>query len=373
VAVTELLTGIRILFAVLLAGAGLAKLAGLARFELVLVQLFGTAVFTRSRVSSRTVAVLVAAFELALAGMVGGGLLEPVSTALLVATMAVFGGVVWRAWRLHVDCGCFRDRRPTEVASLVRSAILLALAAVLAVGGLPPVTGTRQLALGGLWAAGLAVATYATVAGVRRLVRRSHPGSPEPLMVPEEVAAGILADAGRPGVPAGLPRHHGWVEVVALCQAVGLPVSTLLAELERRARPPATPLLPAGARVGDLVATSTRGERVSLDRLAPPVLVALFSATCTRCPGHVPELVDHLRARGPGRDRTVVVVAGEPAGAGLFVGAFEELATVVVEPMDGPVVTAFAVREFPAFHLLDGTGTVLAAGRRVSDLAPAGV
>lgn len=132
----EFLTGIRFLFAALFVYTVVVKLSGLARFELVLVQLFGTRGFARTGLTSRAAALLVTTFELALAALIGFGLLVPVSTALLVATMAVFAAVVFRSWRLHVDCGCFPDRRPTEVSSLVRSAILLALAVVLLVGGI---------------------------------------------------------------------------------------------------------------------------------------------------------------------------------------------------------------------------------------------
>lgn len=105
-------------------------------------------------------------------------------------------------------------------------------------------------------------------------------------------------------------------------------------------------------------------------RLVSPTVVALFSVTCTRCPGHVPEVVDYLLARRLPRDQILVVVVGEGDGATRFVEAFDELATVVVEPVDGSFSTAFAIRVFPAFYLLGSDATVTAGADTVAELAP---
>lgn len=355
---TAVLLGIRLLFAGLFVVTALTKLADLARFELVLVQLFGTRPF--ARVTSRTAALVVAGYELALAAAVGSGAVEPVGTVLLAVTMAVFAAVVFRAWRLHVDCGCFRDRRPSEVASLARSAVLLGLAVALALAGSPDVAGPRSLLAGLGWAVGIAAAVHGLVLAVRHAVRRSYPDPSPPRVVPAGIAEEILAAAGRPATPAGLADEDGWVEVTALCRATRLPVSTLFLELERRSRLAGAPLLPTGTPVPDV------GPEP-----APPYLLMLFSATCTRCPKHVPEVVERLRADRPERDRVLVVVAGSvdgPGDAGLFTGAFAELATVVLEEPDGPIQSAFAIREFPAFYVIGADRTVLAAAHQIADL-----
>lgn len=355
------LLGVRILFTGVFVYTGLSKLAGLTRFEMVLVQLFGTRPFRR--VTSRATAASVAAYELALAAALALGL--PGAAILLALTMAVFAVVVFRAWRMHVDCGCFRDRRPSEVASLVRSTILLGLATWLAIAGIPG-EGSVLGAFG--WAAGLALGTYAVVLLVRRVVRQSYPEESPPRMVPEIVATQILVPTGRPGVPPGLADEDGWVEATALCAGSRLPVSTLFLELERRSRLAGAPLLATGTVLPPFAGTSIRGEPV--DALAPR-LVVLFSATCTRCPKHVPEVAEHLAA-GPGRERALVVVAGSADGPGnsaLFTGTFDDLATVVLADPDGPLLAAFAIREFPAFYLLTPDRAVESAAHQITDLS----
>ena len=355
---TGFLLGVRLLFAGVFVFTALAKLADLARFELVLVQLFGTRPF--ARVTSRAAALLVAAYELGLAAAVGTGAVEPAGTVLLALTMAVFAAVVFRAWRLHVDCGCFRDRRPSEVASLARSAVLLGLAGTLAVAGSPDVTGPRSVLIGLGWALGLAAAVHGLVLAVRHAVRRAYPDPSPPRVVPAVVADQILAAAGRPPTPPGLADEDGWVELTALCRATRLPVSTLLRELERRSRLAGAPLVPTGTQLPEVGPV-----------MAAPYLVVLFSATCTRCPKHVPEVVERLRADRPGRDQVLVVVAGTadgPGDPGLFTGAFAELATVVLEEPDGPVQSAFGIREFPAFYVVGADRTVLAAAHQIGDL-----
>lgn len=366
---TGVLLGLRFLFAAMFVYTGLSKLAGRAWFEMVLLQLFGSRPFRW--VTSRAAATLVAGYELVLAALVGLGV--PGSAVLLVVTLAVFAAVVFRAWRLHVDCGCFPDRRPSEVAGLVRSAALLGLAVWLAVAGPPGAVTARSVLAGVGWAAGLALATYGVVLAVRRLVRRSYPEQESPRVVPAQIVAEILADTGRPGIPDGLADADGWVEVTAVCGRTRLPVSTLMGELESRSRLAGAPLLPTGTALPDFTAVSTRGTAVRADGFAGPYLVALFSATCVRCPGHVPEVSERLRAHGPAPDRVLVVVmSADGDDPGLFTAAFEELAAVVVEEPGGPVLTAFGTREFPAFYVVDGR-SVRAAAHQIAGLAEATV
>ena len=221
----------------------------------------------------------------------------------------------------------------------------------------------RAVLAGVLWATGLAVATYAVVLAVRRLVRRSYPEPGSARVVPVQIVAEVLADRGRPGVPVGLADADGWVEVTAVCRRTRLPVSTLMRELESRSRLAGAPVLARGTVLPDFTGTPVA------DGPEAPYLVALFSAGCVRCPGHVPEVVERLRGHGPAPERVLVVVmSADGDDPGLFTGAFAELATVVVEEPGGPVLTAFATREFPAFYLVGPDRTVLAAGHQIADL-----
>lgn len=369
---TEALIGIQLFFTVLLGFTAVVKLTGLSRFELTLVQLFGTRPFTRLRVTSRIAGAAVAGYELVLAALLGFAVLTPVSTALLIGTMALFAAVVWRAWRLHVGCGCFPDRRPTEVSSLVRSAMLVVLAAVLLVFGIPSVTGGGLL-LGALWALGIAGVVYLSYTVTRLLVRRhNRTGTEAPKVAPVAIVAQILAERGRPAMPTELAGDddlaHGWVEVVPLCRATGLAVSTLYEELELRSTVASTPLLPVGSRPERVVATSLSGAEITTATLTTPTMVLLFSATCTRCPKHVPEVVEFLREQELEQSRVLVVVSGDGPGAQPFVDALADLAIVVIEPELGPLTASFQIREFPAFYVMDAAWTVVAAARVIGEL-----
>jgi len=65
----------------------------------------------------------------------------------------------------------------------------------------------------------------------------------------------------------------------------------------------------------------------------------------------------------------LVAVSGDGAGADRFVTALADLATVVVEAATGPLTTAFSVREFPAFYVVDDEWTITAAANTIDDLA----
>jgi uncharacterized membrane protein YphA (DoxX/SURF4 family) len=363
---TVLLTGIQLFFAAMFTWTAMTKLLDVSRFELVLVRLFGTKPF--ARVPSRPAALAVAGFEFALAAALGFGLFEPVSTAVLVATTVTFTAVVWRAWRQHVACGCFPDRRPAEVSSMTRSVILVGLATTLLVFGIPPVAGGRLLA-SALCAVGIGAGVYLVFKVTARIVRGAHPEPPKAQMVPAPIAAQILAQSGR-GMP-DLPDDRGWFEVTALCRAARLPVSALLIELERRSMAASAPLLPPGTAIEGITGNSIRDEPVGAGELpAASALVALFSATCTRCPTHVPDVVEHLRRAGLPRANVLVAVSGDGPGAQRFVTAFDELAVVVVEPVPGPIAEAFSIREFPAFYRLDDQHVVTAGSTLIGDLDP---
>lgn len=130
--------------------------------------------------------------------------------------------------------------------------------------------------------------------------------------------------------------------------------TTRLAELGP-ARPPS--VLP-GTAIGEFSATALDGGSVSRAFFSGTSVVAVFSTECASCHERLPEFTAYLADARP--ERVLAVVAGDPGEAGQFTDVLGT-ATVVVEPMGGPVSRALQVSQFPSFLLVDGDGVVVAA------------
>lgn len=129
-------------------------------------------------------------------------------------------------------------------------------------------------------------------------------------------------------------------------------------------RPPADdPVVrPAGDAVPPFAAVTTAGAPVTRDDVT---LAGFFSPHCGVCAERIPGFLRYAERLAPGR--TIAVVVGEPAEAAAYAGSLAAVG-VVVEPEDGPVAAAFAVRGYPAFCLLDDAGVVAASGWDVAEL-----
>jgi hypothetical protein len=117
--------------------------------------------------------------------------------------------------------------------------------------------------------------------------------------------------------------------------------------------------LPYGAAPEPFTALTARGEPVH----GPAGLrvVAFFAAGCSACPERVPAFLDYLRVNQVMRDAVLAVITNSrPEEPVSYQERLAEAAPVCVEPHDGEVSTAFNVRAFPAFCVLDGTGSVKA-------------
>lgn len=97
-------------------------------------------------------------------------------------------------------------------------------------------------------------------------------------------------------------------------------------------------------------------------------LVAFFSAGCSACPESVPAFVDYLRANHIARDEVLVVIGSSQAEPVSYAEQLAEVAPVCVEPPGGELETAFKVRGYPAFCLLDATGSVSVASHEPAKL-----
>jgi thiol-disulfide isomerase/thioredoxin len=130
-------------------------------------------------------------------------------------------------------------------------------------------------------------------------------------------------------------------------------------------------IAPAGGTIGDFAALSADGEPVRRDLLADRTLVGFFAPDCAPCREMVPKFIAYATDVPGGRQRALAVVVGESGAAAEYVAALESVASVVVEPLDGPLAVAFRVRGFPALAIVDADGTVLDSGVAFEDLAAA--
>lgn len=117
-------------------------------------------------------------------------------------------------------------------------------------------------------------------------------------------------------------------------------------------------ILPVGERPDEFTAHTVDGGEVSLASLRRPAMVGFFSPDCPPCTEWIPRFV--AAASRSAREQALAVVVADGAEAVADVARLRDVAAVVVEPVDGPVAKAFAVRGFPALCTLAEDGTVLA-------------
>jgi peroxiredoxin len=127
------------------------------------------------------------------------------------------------------------------------------------------------------------------------------------------------------------------------------------------------PRLPTGSKAPEFEATTVSGMRYSLaDLTGSRSAVAFFSVSCTPCHTQLPEFVAYARTIPGGASQVIAVVSGdgehEREAAAHFTDELAAVASVVVEPRQGPLATAFSVQGFPTFYALDESGRIEAGG-----------
>ncbi|GAA0927801.1 TlpA family protein disulfide reductase [Virgisporangium aurantiacum] len=116
---------------------------------------------------------------------------------------------------------------------------------------------------------------------------------------------------------------------------------------------PDSELLPVGAPLPAFTG-HTAGGGVVDGATAKPEVLAFLSTTCGACLEQVSALIRYVTDRGIARDAALVVVVGpadDPVGTELTAD-IDPVATVLREPLDGPVCRAFNQRLFPTFYLV---------------------
>jgi len=115
-------------------------------------------------------------------------------------------------------------------------------------------------------------------------------------------------------------------------------------------RPDSLPELVNGQPVPAFEATAEDGRAVTDDRFAHGrQLIGFFSAGCEPCRKAQPEFLQRLRANVEG----LVVVDSGRAGSRELIDAALRIAPVVVEGAERPVSSAFGVRAYPTFVVVE--------------------
>lgn len=124
------------------------------------------------------------------------------------------------------------------------------------------------------------------------------------------------------------------------------------------------PFTPVGTALPEFSASSLDGTALTRAFFSEPTIVGLFSTTCAACRERLPEFADRIRDAG----RVLAVIEGDRDEAEPFIAALSPVATVVVEPVNGPVTTAFGRPASPSFYVVGEDAVVTS-----STLSPAGL
>jgi thiol-disulfide isomerase/thioredoxin len=136
----------------------------------------------------------------------------------------------------------------------------------------------------------------------------------------------------------------------------------LISDLSSGGRRPYS-ILAEGKAAGPFETLATTGEPVSRDGLSGRTLVGAFTPSCSACDERLPAFVDLAKTFPGGRHQVIAVVVGQEGDAETYRGRLEPVARVVIEPaLTGEIGTALSLESFPAFAVLDESGTVGSSG-----------
>jgi len=84
--------------------------------------------------------------------------------------------------------------------------------------------------------------------------------------------------------------------------------------------------------------------------------------TCAPCLERIPEFAAYAAASGLPRQDVLAVLIGTGEETAEIAERLDEVARLVIEPVQGPVGTAFSVVGYPAMGLLDDRGWIRVSG-----------
>jgi peroxiredoxin len=138
-----------------------------------------------------------------------------------------------------------------------------------------------------------------------------------------------------------------------------------------RLRP--TPRLAPGGKAPEFAAATTVGEKKTLaDLTGASSLLGFFSVQCPPCKAAVPEFKQYASSIPGGASQVLAVISGDAGETtAALVRDLADSASVIVEPQQGPVASAFSVLGYPTFYVLDENGRIESSGATVRQLASA--
>ncbi|HST49921.1 TlpA family protein disulfide reductase [Jatrophihabitans sp.] len=161
--------------------------------------------------------------------------------------------------------------------------------------------------------------------------------------------------------------------VASLALAISLLALRVLPDQAPLSRPGAGVPLPAGgpdpgSPAPPILARTSTGQPLDSAELAGrPYLVAFLSSSCPGCRTSLPSLAGYVGLH-PGPLRLIVVIVGDPRRGADIERLLAPIATVVFEPVGGPIAAAYRITGFPSYVLVSADSAVLATGGSVLDL-----
>jgi hypothetical protein len=117
--------------------------------------------------------------------------------------------------------------------------------------------------------------------------------------------------------------------------------------------------LPIGDRPSPFTSVTIAGEQVSDS--TPFQVVAFFEASCSTCPERVLPFIQYLGEHHLPRQRVLAVVGNADSDPVPYLNRLAEVALVCEGPDTARIITAYRVRGFPAFCVLDADGRLVAS------------
>jgi thiol-disulfide isomerase/thioredoxin len=110
----------------------------------------------------------------------------------------------------------------------------------------------------------------------------------------------------------------------------------------------------AGTVVGNFIASTTAGDRISTKDLRERTLVGFFTLGCPPCERFTPAFRSYASTFAGAQDQVLAVIVGGNGDPTTLTQELGDIARVIVEPSGGPVSTAFGIDAFPLACLLKG-------------------
>lgn len=128
-------------------------------------------------------------------------------------------------------------------------------------------------------------------------------------------------------------------------------------------------LLPNGSAAPEFTTISVDGVPISRDDLVGQrSLIVFLLANCAPCHKQLPDFVRYAPTVAS-QSHVLAVISGQGDEVGSVIRSLKDVATVVVDKEEREIGSAFSVRAYPTFYLLDEEGAIQRGGATVQHLA----